>query len=1042
MVSLRILRTQELQLKLLSPASTPISLFYTLFSLRTLSSYSHYDDPNSATTTAIAAAATASSQSQSLVSSICSLVYQSYSPQTHLRSSPPKLNLDLNPESLTHEQAISVVASLAQEAGSMAALSFFYWAIGFPKFRYFMRLYIFCAMAILRNGNLERAHEVVHCMVMNFAEIERLKEAADMVFEIQNQGLALSSRTLNCVLGIACDLGLVEYAENLFEEMCDRGVSPDSLSYKSMVVGFCRNGRVSDADRWLGKMLERGFVLDNASFTLIINMFCEKGLVGRASWCFDKMIRMGVKPNLINFTTMINGLCKRGSIKQAFEMLEEMVRKGWKPNVYTHTALIDGLCKKGWTERAFRLFLKLVRSDNHKPNVHTYTAMINGYCQEDKMSRAEMLLSRMKEQGLVPNTNTYTSLVSGHCKAGNFERAYELMDIMDKEGFPPNIYTYNAVIDSLCKRGKVEEANKLIRKGFRRGLAADRVTYTIFISEHCKRADINGALVFFTKMVKVGLQPDIHLYTTLIAAFCRQKKMKESEKLLEFVVRADLIPTKETYTSMICGHCRDGNIASAIKYFQRMGDHGCAPDSITYGALISGLCKEEKLEEARRLYDTMMDKGLSPCEVTRFTLAYKYCMKDDSAAAMVMLERLEKKLWIRTVNTLVRKLCSEKKVGIAALFFHKLVDKDQNVDRVTLVAFMTACYESNKSWTAEAGLPFIGDGSVAISIYRYQMAQTTEISQSGAFLRTASVFRNFISRDPNSQFLAEPGRYHLYISYGCPWASRCLAYLKIKGLEKAISFTSVRPTWGRTKETDEHMGWVFPASDTEVVGAEPDPLNGAKSIRELYELASSQYTGKYTVPVLWDKKLKTIVNNESAEIIRMFNTEFNDTAENASLDLYPSHLQSQIDQTNEWIYDKINNGVYKCGFARKQEAYDEAVKELFEALDKCEEILSKQRYLCGNTLSEADIRLFVTLIRFDEAYAVNFKCNKKLLREYPNLFNYTKDIFQVPGVSSSVNMDHIKRGYYTMAAINPSGIIPIGSNIDYSSPHDRDRFST
>ncbi|XP_034212192.1 glutathionyl-hydroquinone reductase YqjG-like isoform X2 [Prunus dulcis] len=274
-----------------------------------------------------------------------------------------------------------------------------------------------------------------------------------------------------------------------------------------------------------------------------------------------------------------------------------------------------------------------------------------------------------------------------------------------------------------------------------------------------------------------------------------------------------------------------------------------------------------------------------------------------------------------------------------------------------------------------------------------------ETSLSGAFVRTASVFRNFISRDPNSQFPAEPGRYHLYISYACPWASRCLAYLKIKGLEKAISFTSVKPIWERTKESDEHMGWVFPASDTELAGAEPDPLNGAKSIRELYELASTNYTGKYTVPVLWDKRLKTIVSNESAEIIRMFNTEFNDIAENAALDLYPPHLQSQIDQTNEWIYNKINNGVYKCGFARKQEPYD-------------------------------------------EVYAVHFKCNKKLLREYPNLFNYTKEIFQVPGMSSTVNIDHIKRHYYgSHPSINPFGIIPSGPDIDFSSPHDRDRFS-
>ncbi|KAG8635723.1 hypothetical protein MANES_16G057800v8 [Manihot esculenta] len=316
-----------------------------------------------------------------------------------------------------------------------------------------------------------------------------------------------------------------------------------------------------------------------------------------------------------------------------------------------------------------------------------------------------------------------------------------------------------------------------------------------------------------------------------------------------------------------------------------------------------------------------------------------------------------------------------------------------------------------------------------------------EMSDSGAFLRTASTFRNFISRDPNSQYPAESGRYHLYMSYACPWASRCLVYLKIKGLEKAISFTSVKPIWERTKDSDEHTGWVFPLSETEEPGAEPDPLNGAKSIREIYELASTNYTGKYTVPVLWDKKLKTIVNNESSEIIRMFNTEFNDIAENAALDLYPSHMQTQIDETNEWIYSDINNGVYKCGFARKQGPYEEAAKLLYEALDKCERILGKQRYICGNTLSEADIRLFVSLIRFDEVYTVHFKCNKKLLREYPNLFNYTKDIYQIPGVSSTVNMEHIKRHYYgSHPSINPFGIIPIGSNINFSSPHDRDRF--
>ncbi|WCJ39390.1 Glutathione S-transferase family protein [Euphorbia peplus] len=316
-----------------------------------------------------------------------------------------------------------------------------------------------------------------------------------------------------------------------------------------------------------------------------------------------------------------------------------------------------------------------------------------------------------------------------------------------------------------------------------------------------------------------------------------------------------------------------------------------------------------------------------------------------------------------------------------------------------------------------------------------------EMSKSGAFMRSASTFRNLISKQPHSHFPPESGRYHLYISYACPWASRCLAYLKIKGLDQAISFTSVKPIWGRTKESDEHMGWIFPASDTEEPDAHPDVLNGAKSIRDLYELASSNYTGKYTVPVLWDKKLKTIVNNESSDIIRMFNTEFNDIAENPALDLYPPQLRTQIDETNEWIYSGINNGVYKCGFARKQEPYEEAMTQLYEALDKCENILGKQRYICGETVSEADIRLFVTLIRFDEVYAVHFKCNKKLLREFPNLFNYTKDVFQIPGMNSSVNMAHIKRHYYgSHPSINPFGIIPLGPDINFASPHDREKF--
>ncbi|XP_050231132.1 uncharacterized protein LOC126680119 [Mercurialis annua] len=303
-------------------------------------------------------------------------------------------------------------------------------------------------------------------------------------------------------------------------------------------------------------------------------------------------------------------------------------------------------------------------------------------------------------------------------------------------------------------------------------------------------------------------------------------------------------------------------------------------------------------------------------------------------------------------------------------------------------------------------------------------------------------FHDKISRDPKSKYPAQPGRYHLYVSYACPWASRCLAYLKIKGLEKAILFTSVKPIWGKTKPgVDNHMGWLFPATSTEEPGAEPDPLYGAKSIRQLYDIACPQYAGGYSVPVLWDAEQKAIVNNDSGEIIRMLNTEMNEFATHPEVDLYPRYLRPKIDETNEWVYTNINKGVYKCGFAKDQQTYDDAVKPCFESLDRCEKTLRRQRFMCGHQLTEADIRLFVSLIRFDEAYGALFNCNKKLLREYPHLFNFTKDIYQMFDISSTVNMVHIKKHYYkSHPDYNPMGIIPIGPNIDYSEPHNRLKF--
>jgi len=303
----------------------------------------------------------------------------------------------------------------------------------------------------------------------------------------------------------------------------------------------------------------------------------------------------------------------------------------------------------------------------------------------------------------------------------------------------------------------------------------------------------------------------------------------------------------------------------------------------------------------------------------------------------------------------------------------------------------------------------------------------------GEFLRKASVFRDWIKSDGSTPFTPEANRYHLYVSLACPWAHRTIIVRKIKGLEKIISINVVNYLLG-----DE--GWRF---DPSVPDATADEINNFKRLREVYEKADPTYTGRATVPILYDKKLQTIVNNESSEIIRMLNSEFNAFAERPELDLYPEALRKEIDDVNSWIYTSINNGVYRCGFATTQAAYDHAYGELFNALDKVEDILSKKRYLVGKHFTEADIRLFTTLVRFDPVYHGHFKCNKKKLIEYPNISQYLRDIYQTLGIGQTVNLTHIKDHYYmSHKHVNPTGIVPLGPEpYDLSLPHNRDKLS-
>lgn len=306
-------------------------------------------------------------------------------------------------------------------------------------------------------------------------------------------------------------------------------------------------------------------------------------------------------------------------------------------------------------------------------------------------------------------------------------------------------------------------------------------------------------------------------------------------------------------------------------------------------------------------------------------------------------------------------------------------------------------------------------------------------SSGGKFERSESKFRNWITADgsagPSGEggFAAESGRYHLYVSYACPWAHRALIFRNLKGLTDHIGVSVVHP---------EMLGdgWTF---DTDFEGATGDRLFGLPYARDIYTRANPTFTGRVTVPILWDKQRETIVNNESAEIIRMLNSAFDDITGNTD-DYWPQELRDAIAPVNDRIYDTLNNGVYKSGFATSQEAYDEAVHPLFDTLDWLEDRLSQNRYLMGDQITEADWRLFTTLVRFDKVYNTHFKCNRARITDYPNLWAYTRELYQWEGVAETVNFDHIVRHYYySHDNINPNRIIPINPDPDFNAPHGR-----
>ena len=314
-----------------------------------------------------------------------------------------------------------------------------------------------------------------------------------------------------------------------------------------------------------------------------------------------------------------------------------------------------------------------------------------------------------------------------------------------------------------------------------------------------------------------------------------------------------------------------------------------------------------------------------------------------------------------------------------------------------------------------------------------------EQTKSGEFQRQPDAFRKWVSNDGSTSYPAAADRYHLYVSLACPWASRTVIFRKLKGLEGAIGITIVDPI------RDEE-GWAFRDQSGKIPPGAPfestDSINGFQFLSEAYKATNPDYDERVTVPVLWDKQTKKIVNNCEDDICRMFNDRFNNFAPNKDVDFFPQEIENEHAKLSSFLHDNVNNGVYKAGFATRQRPYEIACRKLFEALDDLEERLSKSRYLFGNRIVEADWRLFCTLIRFDVVYHGHFKCNLRRIIDYPNLQGYLMDLYQQPGITDTVNFDHIKRHYYmTHTQINPTRIVPIGPVLDLGKPHDRERFN-